>query len=133
YGKALEKEPEYAEAHLNLSYVYEKLNRTREAHAEYETACKLKSELCQFQPDKAQKLAIRALQLFEQIAGLGSKVAVRRLLQKDRELLEGISISVLLDIELNQSKVGIHQVRIFVQCDAEIFLGLDVASLLKHE
>src|SRR5581483_9984079 len=40
YGKALEKEPEYAEAHLNLSYVYEKLNRTREAHAEYETACK---------------------------------------------------------------------------------------------
>ena len=54
YEKALEKDPQYAEAHLNLSYVYEKLSRPREAHSEYEIACKLKSELCQYQPEKAQ-------------------------------------------------------------------------------
>jgi arylsulfatase A-like enzyme/Tfp pilus assembly protein PilF len=49
YAKALDKEPEFAEAHLNLSYAYEKLNRSREARAEFERACKLNSELCQYE------------------------------------------------------------------------------------
>ena len=54
YTKALDKEPNFAEAHLNLSYVYQKLNRPRDAHTEYETACKLDSKLCQYQPETAQ-------------------------------------------------------------------------------
>jgi choline-sulfatase len=54
YTKALDQEPNFAEAHLNLSYVYEKLNRTQAARAQYETACKLQADLCQFEPGKAQ-------------------------------------------------------------------------------
>jgi arylsulfatase A-like enzyme/Tfp pilus assembly protein PilF len=54
YTKALDQEPNFAEAHLNLSYVYEKLNRRRAARSEYETACKLQADLCKFEPDKAQ-------------------------------------------------------------------------------
>jgi choline-sulfatase len=54
YTKALDKEPDFAEAHLNLSYVYEKLNRPQSARLQYETACKLQTDLCKFQPDKAQ-------------------------------------------------------------------------------
>ena len=54
YAIALAKEPNFAEAHLNLSYVYEKLNRTRDARAEYETACRLQSDLCQYVPDAAR-------------------------------------------------------------------------------
>jgi Flp pilus assembly protein TadD len=53
YTKALDQEPNFAEAHLNLSYVYEKLNRSQAARAQYETACKLQADLCQFEPDKA--------------------------------------------------------------------------------
>jgi len=54
YTKALDQEPNFAEAHLNLSYVYEKLNRPQAARAQYQTACKLQADLCQFEPDKAQ-------------------------------------------------------------------------------
>lgn len=54
YTKALNKEPGFAEAHLNLSYVYEKLNRPQSARLQYETACKLQADLCQFEPGKAQ-------------------------------------------------------------------------------
>jgi choline-sulfatase len=54
YTKALDKKPDFAEAHLNLSYVYEKLNRPQSARLQYETACKLQTDLCKFQPDKAQ-------------------------------------------------------------------------------
>ena len=54
YTKALDKEPDFAEAHLNLSYVYEKLNRPQSARLQYETACKLQAELCQYEPGKAQ-------------------------------------------------------------------------------
>ncbi|MCU1269911.1 MAG: hypothetical protein JWN74_1205 [Acidobacteriaceae bacterium] len=54
YTKALDQEPNFAEAHLNLSYVYEKLNRPQAARAQYETACKLQADLCKFEPDKAQ-------------------------------------------------------------------------------
>ena len=54
YTKALGQEPNFAEAHLNLSYVYKKLNRPQEARAQYDAACKLQADLCQYQPDKAQ-------------------------------------------------------------------------------
>jgi tetratricopeptide (TPR) repeat protein len=54
YTKALGQEPNFAEAHLNLSYVYEKLKRPEEARAQYDTACKLQADLCQYQPQKAQ-------------------------------------------------------------------------------
>ena len=54
YTKALGQEPNFAEAHLNLSYVYEKLKRLDEAHTHYDTACKLQADLCQYQPEKAQ-------------------------------------------------------------------------------
>jgi choline-sulfatase len=54
YTEALGKEPDFAEAHLNLSYAYEKLNHPREARAEFERACKLSAELCQYEPDKAR-------------------------------------------------------------------------------
>ena len=54
YTKALDKEPNLAEAHLNLSYVYAKLNRPQTARLQYETACKLQADLCQYEPGKAQ-------------------------------------------------------------------------------
>ena len=54
YGKALDQEPNFAEAHLNLSYAYQKLNRPRDARAEYQTACRLQSDLCQYQPGTVQ-------------------------------------------------------------------------------
>jgi arylsulfatase A-like enzyme/Flp pilus assembly protein TadD len=54
YTRALNKEPDFAEAHLNLSYVYEKLNRPQSARLQYETACKLQADLCQYEPGKAQ-------------------------------------------------------------------------------
>jgi choline-sulfatase len=54
YTKALDQEPNFAEAHLNLSYVYEKLNRPQSAKQQYATACKLQADLCQFEPGKAQ-------------------------------------------------------------------------------
>jgi tetratricopeptide (TPR) repeat protein len=54
YTKALDKEPDFAEAHLNLSYAYEKLNRPQSARLQYETACKLQADLCQYDPGKAQ-------------------------------------------------------------------------------
>ena len=54
YTKALGKEPDFAEAHLNLSYAYEKLNRPQSARLQYETACKLQADLCQYEPGKAQ-------------------------------------------------------------------------------
>lgn len=54
YTKALDKEPDFAEAHLNLSYVYERLNKPQSARLQYETACKLQADLCQYEPGKAQ-------------------------------------------------------------------------------
>jgi choline-sulfatase len=53
YKKALAKDSSYAEAHLNLSYAYQKLNRPADARAEYQTACKLDSKLCQYRPENA--------------------------------------------------------------------------------
>jgi len=54
YTEALSKEPNFAEAHLNLSYVYEKLNRPQSARLQYEAACRLQADLCQYEPGKAQ-------------------------------------------------------------------------------
>ncbi|HXJ88286.1 MAG TPA: sulfatase-like hydrolase/transferase [Candidatus Binatia bacterium] len=54
YTRALSKEPDFAEAHLNLSYAYEKLNRPQSARLQYETACRLQANLCQYEPGKAQ-------------------------------------------------------------------------------
>ena len=54
YTKALDQEPKFAEAHLNLSYAYGKLNRPKAARAQYETACKLQADLCKFEPGTAQ-------------------------------------------------------------------------------
>jgi arylsulfatase A-like enzyme/Flp pilus assembly protein TadD len=51
YKKALAKDPDYAEAHLNLSYAYQKLKRPGEAKTEYQTACKLDAKLCQYRPE----------------------------------------------------------------------------------
>jgi choline-sulfatase len=53
YKKALAKDSTYAEAHLNLSYAYQKLNRPADARTEYQTACKLDSKLCQYRPENA--------------------------------------------------------------------------------
>jgi arylsulfatase A-like enzyme/Flp pilus assembly protein TadD len=53
YKKALAKDSSYAEAHLNLSYAYQKLNRAADARTEYQTACKLDSKLCQYRPENA--------------------------------------------------------------------------------
>lgn len=53
YKKALAKDSRYAEAHLNLSYAYQKLNRPADARTEYQTACKLDSKLCQYRPENA--------------------------------------------------------------------------------
>ena len=53
YKKALAKDSSYAEAHLNLSYAYQKLKRPADAKAEYQTACKLDSKLCQYRPEQA--------------------------------------------------------------------------------
>ena len=53
YKKALAKDSSYAEAHLNLSYAYQKLNRPADARTEYQTACKLDSKLCQYRPENA--------------------------------------------------------------------------------
>jgi choline-sulfatase len=54
YKKALAKDPSYAEAHLNLSYAYQKMHRPLEARTEYEAACKLDSKLCQYRPENVQ-------------------------------------------------------------------------------
>jgi tetratricopeptide (TPR) repeat protein len=50
YRTALKADPKYAEAHLNLSYAYHKLNQTAAARAEYETACRLDEKLCAYVP-----------------------------------------------------------------------------------
>ena len=47
YRRALEQKPDYADAHLNLGFVYERQNKRDAARQEYETACRLKRELCQ--------------------------------------------------------------------------------------
>jgi Tfp pilus assembly protein PilF len=50
YRQALELDPNLAEAHLNLAYAYEQMNRTNDARQEYQAACKLQDKFCQFVP-----------------------------------------------------------------------------------
>jgi Flp pilus assembly protein TadD len=52
YHRALKSDPNYAEAHLNLSYAYHKLNQTAAARNEYEIACRLDQKLCSYVPGK---------------------------------------------------------------------------------
>jgi tetratricopeptide (TPR) repeat protein len=54
YNQALGEEPDFAEAHLNLSYAYEKLNHPNQARAEFERACQLNAEFCQYDPNKVR-------------------------------------------------------------------------------
>ena len=46
YHKALQLDPGLADAHLNLGYAYEKLQRKGLAQQEYQQACHLKADLC---------------------------------------------------------------------------------------
>jgi tetratricopeptide (TPR) repeat protein len=46
YKRALATKPDYAEAHLNLGFVYERQNKLGEGRREYEAACRLKQALC---------------------------------------------------------------------------------------
>ncbi|MBI4462173.1 MAG: sulfatase-like hydrolase/transferase [Acidobacteria bacterium] len=48
YQQALAGRPDFAEAHLNLAYAYQRLNRLAAAQREYETACRLEKEFCQY-------------------------------------------------------------------------------------
>jgi arylsulfatase A-like enzyme/Flp pilus assembly protein TadD len=46
YRKALDLDPSLAEAHLNLAYAYERLNKRPQAVAEYDKACSLSASFC---------------------------------------------------------------------------------------
>jgi len=46
YHKALQLDPGLADAHLNLGYAYEQLQRKGLARQEYQQACHLKADLC---------------------------------------------------------------------------------------
>lgn len=47
YQRVLEMEPKLAQAHLNLGFAYERLNRPADAEREYEAACRLEKKLCE--------------------------------------------------------------------------------------
>ena len=46
YRKALQLDPNFAEAHLNLGFAYQRLNKPKQAAAEYEKGCALSAESC---------------------------------------------------------------------------------------
>jgi len=52
FHEALKLEPSLAEAHLNLAYAYQRLNRSKDAEQEYRTACNLQDKFCRFVPRK---------------------------------------------------------------------------------
>lgn len=52
YQHALVLDPRLADAHLNLAYVYQRLNRKQDALAEYKTACSLNNQYCPFVPQQ---------------------------------------------------------------------------------
>jgi choline-sulfatase len=52
YRKALQVDPQLAEAHLNLAYAYEQVDQTPQAHREYREACRLRAEFCRFAKDQ---------------------------------------------------------------------------------
>ncbi len=51
YHDALRLDPQLAEAHLNLGFAYQQLNKTADAKSEYATACRLKQSFCSVIPD----------------------------------------------------------------------------------
>jgi arylsulfatase A-like enzyme/Tfp pilus assembly protein PilF len=50
YHRALARNPNLAEAHLNLGYAYQTIGQTSPGQSEYEAACKLEAKLCQYVP-----------------------------------------------------------------------------------
>src|SRR5260221_1299084 len=50
FRRALELDPQLAEAHLNLAYAHQLLHHAKAAHEEYATACKLDQAFCKFVP-----------------------------------------------------------------------------------
>ena len=48
YQKALQADPQLAEAHLNLAYAYEQVQKPMEARREYRKACRLRQDFCRF-------------------------------------------------------------------------------------
>src|SRR5260221_13826619 len=50
FQRALELDPQLAEAHLNLAYAHQLLHHAKAAHEEYATACKLDQAFCKFVP-----------------------------------------------------------------------------------
>jgi len=54
YRRALTKDPNLAEAHLNVAYAYQKLGRTSESKSEYDAACRLERKLCQYIPTQSR-------------------------------------------------------------------------------
>ena len=52
YHKALQIDPQLAEAHLNLGYAYEGLHKANLARQEYQEACRLRVEFCQLVKDR---------------------------------------------------------------------------------
>jgi arylsulfatase A-like enzyme/Flp pilus assembly protein TadD len=54
YQRALKIDPGLAEAHLNLGYAYEGLHKAKLAQQEYQEACRLRTEFCQFTKGRKQ-------------------------------------------------------------------------------
>jgi len=50
YNNALKLDPTLAQAHLNLAYVYQRRSLPQAAMREYNEACRLKEDFCQFLP-----------------------------------------------------------------------------------
>lgn len=50
HRRAVELDPNLAEAHLNLAYAYQRQNQLKAAKAEYAAACKLDAQFCKFVP-----------------------------------------------------------------------------------
>ena len=49
--RAVQLDPNLAETHLNLAYAYQRLNQPKAAQQEYETACRLEQNFCQYVPE----------------------------------------------------------------------------------
>ena len=52
YQKAVQITPDLAEAHLNLAYAYQRLNRSQDAERESQIACRLEQRYCSYLPPK---------------------------------------------------------------------------------
>lgn len=50
FQRAIELDPNLAEAHLNLAFARQLLHQTKAAHEEYATACRLDAAFCKFVP-----------------------------------------------------------------------------------